>query len=524
MENSTDSDIQLLNEQLQQAADGDLTVRLDENRDNKTVTQLSRSVNRMLAQLDTTLLGIQAFGVEVTTRTQQLSAGVEEIEATSKQVSQSTNEIAESTTRQTAKLSKAGDELTDLSATVEQIASSADEVATLSEAAADHASDGKKLAENSMATMGDLQSQAEVTVDRINHLESEMSEVTDIVDVIDDIADQTNMLALNASIEAARAGEAGDGFAVVADEVKSLAEETQNATADIANRVNELKQVTAATAEDIREMRERLESGIETVEQGLNALEIIAERVTEANDGIQSISAATDEQAESTQEIVQMIDEVISLSEQTSSETQTVSSAAEQQTEAITQAAENITQFDNLVVDLSSQLENFTVSEDDDTVLTNSNYDSAVRFIEETNEELLERSDDVVEAYTGLQNSHEYPDEINIAGRQRMLSQRIAKQTLFIARNERAGETNNQIERAKNDLESYIEEFQHALDALDDGGTHRGEQLAPAPSGVCDALDSVRSVWRPLRQNAETIINKSKFTTDVGAAKRKVSK
>lgn len=90
--------------------------------------------------------------------------------------------------------------------------------------------------------------------------------------------------------------------------------------------------------------------------------------------------------------------------------------------------------------------------------------------------------DAAVTAYTSLSSSNEYPNEINIAGRQRMLSQRIAKQTLYIARNERAGEISEEIQAAKNDLKSDIKEFQHAPEALDDGGPHR-KKACPCTSG-----------------------------------------
>jgi methyl-accepting chemotaxis protein len=73
--------------------------------------------------------------------------------------------------------------------------------------------------------------------------------VSAVLDFIEDIAARTNLLALNATIEAARAGAAGRGFAVVASEVKNLAEQTQKATRDIAETLQEIRGA-AATASD----------------------------------------------------------------------------------------------------------------------------------------------------------------------------------------------------------------------------------------------------------------------------------
>ncbi|MGV6876139.1 protoglobin domain-containing protein [Pseudochelatococcus sp. B33] len=75
--------------------------------------------------------------------------------------------------------------------------------------------------------------------------------IGEVVGLIQAVAAQTRLLALNATIEAARAGDAGRGFAVVATEVKSLAAQTEQATAEIAGRIAEIQQAASDTAASI---------------------------------------------------------------------------------------------------------------------------------------------------------------------------------------------------------------------------------------------------------------------------------
>lgn len=76
--------------------------------------------------------------------------------------------------------------------------------------------------------------------EKLRDVVGSLGRVTNVADKIEAIARQTRMLALNATIEAARAGEAGRGFGVVAGEVKALAQQTSDATTQIAETVREL--------------------------------------------------------------------------------------------------------------------------------------------------------------------------------------------------------------------------------------------------------------------------------------------
>ncbi len=78
-------------------------------------------------------------------------------------------------------------------------------------------------------------------VERSAALRVEADGIGEVIALIDSIARATAMLALNAGIEAARAGDAGQGFAVVAREVKSLAQQTRDAAAGIAGRIDHIR-------------------------------------------------------------------------------------------------------------------------------------------------------------------------------------------------------------------------------------------------------------------------------------------
>src|SRR5690606_13335967 len=130
---------------------------------------------------------------------------------------------------------------------------------------------------------------AKETDNRVQGLVEGARQIGQVVDLINQIAEQTNLLALNATIEAARAGDAGRGFAVVASEVKSLANQTTQATNDIAAQI---ALIQSATEESVAAIRE------------------IAGTISEINEISVGISVAVEQQSASTQEIARNVQQV----------------------------------------------------------------------------------------------------------------------------------------------------------------------------------------------------------------------
>lgn len=155
--------------------------------------------------------------------------------------------------------------------------------------------------QESSAMAGQAVDRINVTYEKVRHLSNVAEKIGDIVDFIQSIADQTNLLALNATIESARAGEAGKGFAVVAGEVKTLANQTNNATQDIAAQIQAIQSATDATltatndVNDLMHNIERIASSIAAAveEQGAATTEI-SRNVMQASTASSTISENID--------------------------------------------------------------------------------------------------------------------------------------------------------------------------------------------------------------------------------------
>ena len=277
------------------AARGDLHGRIVLEGKQGFVRTLSTSINRLLATFETNLGDLQALlaalacgdlsvrmegdlqGVfarmrddanatvaqlgRIVTRIQQatssLDTGVGEIVA-------GHHDLSRRTEQQAANLEETAASMQELTDTVGRNADAAGRADALVQGAAAVAQRGGEAVGQVVATM---------------HGISEASRrIGDITQLIDGIAFQTNILALNAAVEAARAGEQGRSFAVVAAEVRLLAQRSAEAAKQIKGLIEDSVARVGQLLAGIRSASQDQHAGIAQVNQTIVQMEASTQR------------------------------------------------------------------------------------------------------------------------------------------------------------------------------------------------------------------------------------------------------
>ena len=270
----------------EQVAHGDLRPRIRHGRQDE-IGRLFDALNGMTG------------GVAATVA--QVLAGARAIDSASNEIADGNQDLSRRTERQAAALGQTVGAVEELSAAIARNNASARSANALARSASGVATRSAEAVGQVVARMGAIKASAD--------------KITDITGMIDSIAFQTNILALNAAVEAARAGSEGRGFAVVAAEVRNLAQHSATAAKEIKRLIHESRDQIAAGTGIAGAAGDTMRAVLEHVHEVAGILDTIHAASGEQAGGVEQLSRALAEMDESTQQNAAMVEEAAAAAE-----------------------------------------------------------------------------------------------------------------------------------------------------------------------------------------------------------------
>ncbi|MEJ8546876.1 methyl-accepting chemotaxis protein [Brevibacillus borstelensis] len=314
----------------QSLASGDFTATIQLDTADE-LGQMANRFNEMTATLRETLQRVSFHSEQVAATSEQLTASAQQTSQATEQIAEAVQDIAYGADKQAEATSRGTEIVTQIASHISQIGEAVKTVTGSTSTVRDQAAEGNQMASKAVEQMHLIEGQMARTSDVVNVLGQRSQEIGQMIALITDIAAQTNLLALNAAIEAARAGEQGRGFAVVADEVRKLAEQTAASADQVHRIVTDIQSDTTAVIAAMENGSHVLQEGMTYVRTTGQAFEQISQSTRVLFGQTDEVSSYMAEIGKQMETMIEAIQEISRISEQSSGNTQTVAAAAEEQ-------------------------------------------------------------------------------------------------------------------------------------------------------------------------------------------------
>lgn len=353
--------LQQILEKVREVAEGNLTTSLLDIRSHDEIGNLAAAFNSMM-------VGLRKLVHHVAHSAEQVAASSEQLTASAEQSAQAANQVASTITQVTNGTERQVNSVNMTTAVVKRITSSIGKVATNAKVMADTsvktanaAQEGGKTVNQAIQQIGIIERTVTHSAQVVLKLGERSKEIGNIIETISGIAGQTNLLALNAAIEAARAGEQGRGFAVVAEEVRKLAEQSQEASQQIAVLIGEIQDDTDQAVVAMEEGTLEVKLGTEVVNTAGQAFDQIARLIKQIEGQVGDISVAIQEMTSASEEIVLSVHEIDSISRGTADCAQNVSAATQEQSASMEEIAASSQSLAKMAEELRTAIHQFRI-------------------------------------------------------------------------------------------------------------------------------------------------------------------
>ncbi|MFA9378056.1 MAG: methyl-accepting chemotaxis protein [Lachnotalea sp.] len=323
--------------------------------------QMARSLSIMITTIRSLIYGIAEIAEQLSSSSQELSSASEETTTSAESISEKMDEMSSNSQNQTEYVEDINHMTRDMNAKLTDSVNKIDHMSEEAGVVNHKAKIGQEKIRYTITGMEQIKSQTEKIESVMNGLIKQSKEIGVITSMITSIAEETNLLSLNASIEAARAGENGKGFGVVADEIGKLAYQSQESAKGISALIERITESIESASNMMQTETEFVYNGIQSVQESKIAFEEIADTVDELVVGMKEVVSFVDNVKDSSVIVTNAVEKMASIIEESSGDMEEVTAATEEQTSVSEEISRSATELARMAEELLEAVSEFKV-------------------------------------------------------------------------------------------------------------------------------------------------------------------
>lgn len=337
---------------------GDLSQRVMMNAKDE-FGELGASFNAMVDSLRSVVSEVDDSASQLAAASQELSANADQTSAATEYISGSTERMSDGACEQVKRITESRQITLEVTEAITHIAERAADVAETAAVVAEKSTAGGQAVQSAIVQMDSISGSVNGLAGVIGRLVHASQEIGQIIEVISELSQKTNLLSLNAAIEAARAGEHGRGFAVVAGEVKKLAEQSTESTEQVAALIVAIREEIGQVEQSMRTATKEVGLGMGVVHTAGSLFAEIEQSVAEVNRQVAEVSDTTGHISSRSQQVVQAMDTITEVSELTATLAQSVSASTEEQMASMQEIASSSSYLTRMAEELRNAVDKF---------------------------------------------------------------------------------------------------------------------------------------------------------------------